>query len=48
MKLKKSTVQAIWMIAIIIVLALLAGTVEQDNGQWPAAPEPDYYDYRIQ
>jgi hypothetical protein len=32
----------------IIILLLLAGTVEQDNGKWPAAPEPEHLDYRIQ
>lgn len=38
--------QAIWMIVIIIVLALLAGTVEQDNGQWPVS-QPEFEDFRL-
>lgn len=46
MKFTKNTKQAIWMIAIVIVLALLAGTVEQDNGRWPAS-SPEHEDFRL-
>lgn len=46
MNMFKKNKQAIWMIAIVIVLALVAGTIEQDNGQWPASA-PQHEDFRL-
>ena len=36
----------IMMVVLFVVTLLLAGTVEQDNGQWPAST-PEHEDYRI-
>ncbi len=46
MNMFKKNKQTIWMIVIVIVLALVAGQIEQDNGQWPSSV-PEHEDFRL-